>query len=154
MEISNSKKINPNIQILIWVVSVIVPALVAFLLFNKMSFMKADIDLSFFPKFHALLNSTVFVLLVSAFVAIKKKKELLHRNIMMGALVLSVVFLVSYVAYHSMGEQVYFGDLNSDGIVSDIEKIKAGVTIGYVYKFVLLSHILLSLLPYALLDYQ
>ncbi len=142
--LESKQNVNPKIQLAIWAVSIVVPALVAFLLFNKMSFLQVDMDLSFFPKFHALLNTTVFALLIAALVAIKSKNEKLHRSLMMGALMLSVVFLVSYVAYHSMGTQVYFGDYNLDQIVTEEEALRAGKTTGIIYKFVLLSHILLS----------
>ncbi len=57
-------------------------------------------SLSFLPPIHALLNSLVAVSLVSALVAVKRGKITLHRNLILAAMILSVLFLLCYVAYH------------------------------------------------------
>ena len=66
----------------------------------------------------------------------------------------SLVFLVMYIAYHITSTSTIFGDINKDGIRDLEEKIKIGNTL-YVYVFILISHILLSivLIPMVLTSY-
>lgn len=92
----------------------------------------------FLPKLNALINGTVFVLLISTLFAIKMGKVQLHKKINTAAMILSVLFLLSYVTSHYFaGDTVYGGDLKS------------------VYYFVLLTHILLAgiSLPMILFSY-
>jgi putative membrane protein len=87
---------------------------------------KLEVDLGFdihiFAAFNAFINSTIAVLLIAALVAVKKMNYLLHKRLMMTALVLSVVFLVSYIAHHLLAGEAKFGDANHDGFVSEEEK--------------------------------
>ena len=71
------------------------------------------------------------------------------------AVVLSAIFLISYVIYHSSNPSVKFGDLNHDGILSEDEKLQAG-TLRYIYYFILISHITLSavIIPLVLFTLQ
>ena len=80
------------------------------------------------------------VLLLFAFWAIKKNERDLHERTIKVALVLSVVFLVLYVLYHMTSDSTPFGGEGS---------------IRYVYYFVLISHILLSIvvIPFVLITY-
>ncbi|HEY0272619.1 MAG TPA: DUF420 domain-containing protein, partial [Chitinophaga sp.] len=59
------------------------------------------------------------------------------------AIVLSALFLVSYVTYHSIAPTTLYGDLNHDGVVDAGEKALAG-GVRYVYYLLLLSHIVLA----------
>lgn len=52
------------------------------------------------PALNASLNAISFVFLVSGYVFIKRKRRDAHRNCMVGALVMSALFLTSYVIYH------------------------------------------------------
>lgn len=86
---------------LIWVVSVVVPLLVAILLnpnFPKISL--GDFDTYLFPKINATINSLVAIFLILGFLMIKSRKIKLHRFFMFSAFILSALFLVSYVLYH------------------------------------------------------
>jgi putative membrane protein len=78
-----------------------------------------------------------------------------HRAANLTAVVLSAVFLISYVIYHSSNPSVKYGDLNHDGILSADEKMQAG-NLRYVYYFILSSHIILSgiIIPFVLFTLQ
>lgn len=93
-------------------------SIVVFLLVGLMRRYKLDIDFGFdthvFPAISAIINSLVAVLLLAGLVSIKQRKYTLHKNIMMGALICSVLFLVSYVLYHfTTIEATYGGDLGA-----------------------------------------
>ena len=133
--------------------SVIIPIAVALLmLFPDVLHIESEtIDFSSLPFFHAILNGSTAVLLFTGFILIKNKKANLHKAAMLSAFVLSAVFLVSYVTSKLTNLPVIFGDLNNNGILSDIERIKIGFT-RHIYLFILISHIILSIpvLPLAL----
>ena len=59
-----------------------------------------DFDTHIFPAISAFLNSIVSVLLILGLAAIKRKKQVIHKNIMLAAMACSILFLVSYLAYH------------------------------------------------------
>ncbi|HMK04495.1 MAG TPA: DUF420 domain-containing protein [Ferruginibacter sp.] len=116
---------------------------------------KLDVDLGFdvhvFAKTNAIINSMVAVLLLVGLFAIKQKKYLLHKRIMLTAISLSVLFLVSYIAHHLFAGETRFGDINHDDIVSADEKLQVG-SLRMVYYFILLTHIPLAgvILPFIL----
>ena len=62
-----------------------------------------------FATFNAVINSTVSVLLVLAVVLVKQKKYEAHKNVMLAAIVLSGLFLVSYIAHHLFAGETKFG---------------------------------------------
>ncbi len=97
------------------------------------------------PGLHATINSMTVLTLGAAFVAIKNGNIKMHRSFMFASLSLGVLFLVSYVLYHSSVDSVKFGDLNYDGELSEQELVTAG-TSRTVYLVILTSHILLSIL--------
>ncbi len=104
-----------------------------------------------FATLNALINSAIAVILVWALIAVKNKSYRLHKTLMMTALVLSVIFLVSYIAHHLLAGEAKFGDSNHDGILSDDEKTAVG-SLRMVYYFILGTHILLAalILPFIL----
>ena len=116
---------------------------------------KLNVHLSFnvhvFAMFNAIINATVAVLLVAALLAVKQGKYEAHKKIMLTALVLSVLFLLSYITHKLLAGEARFGDSNHDGILSDAEKAAAG-SIRLVYFFILSTHILLAavILPFIL----
>ena len=63
-----------------------------------------EVDLGFdvhiFATANAFINASIAVLLVAALWAVKNKQYALHKKLMLAALVLSVLFLVSYIAHH------------------------------------------------------
>jgi putative membrane protein len=129
-------------RILIFTVSLIVFTAVVIL-----SRVQVKIDLPFdvhlFALINAIINSLVAMLLVVALIAVKRGNFTLHRNIMLTALILSTLFLVSYIAHHLFAGDTKFGDLNHDGIVNDVEKTAAGSSRS-LYYFILITHIPLA----------
>jgi putative membrane protein len=84
---------------------------------------------SVLPSFNAIFNSTSATLLVLGLRAIRAGKRALHRQLMLGALTASALFLINYVFYHySQGDTRFLGT----GIVRPF------------YFFLLVSHIILS----------
>ncbi len=144
------KKDDKRARILIWSVSIIVFVAVAFLSGIKLNF-NLSFDPHIFAEFNAVVNSCVAILLVAALVAVKKKRYILHEKIMITAIILSVLFLVSYICHHLLSGETKFGDLNHDGILSPDEKLLAG-SLRYVYYAILITHIPLAgiILPFIL----
>ncbi|CAF0695870.1 DUF420 domain-containing protein [Candidatus Methylacidithermus pantelleriae] len=58
------------------------------------------IPLSEFPRINATLNALTAILLGAGYVAIKNRRVLLHRNLMLSALTTSSLFLACYLFYH------------------------------------------------------
>jgi putative membrane protein len=143
-------KNDPKAKILIWIVSIVVFAAVALL-----SKYKLDIDIGFnphlFAKLNAVLNTMVAFLLIAGLIAVKQQKYRLHKKIMLTAIVLSVLFLISYIGHHLLAGETKYGDSNHDGIVSDAEKIQAG-GLRIFYYILLITHIPLAaiILPFIL----
>jgi putative membrane protein len=142
----NDRKAN----VLILSFSVIVFAAVVVL--NRI---KLDVNLGFdvhiFALVNALINSTVTVLLIAALMAVKKKLYKLHRNLMLLAMLLSILFLVSYICHHLFAGDTVFGDIDGDGKLSEIEKSEIGSS-RTLYLIVLATHIPLAglILPFIL----
>jgi putative membrane protein len=131
---------------LVIAVSIIIPIAVAALFGIKVE----GVDLSFLPPFYATLNGITAVLLVLALVFIKKGNMKLHQRTIQACLAISLLFLLCYVAYHMTSDTTLYGDMNHDGIVdANIGSIK------YLYYFILISHILLSVavIPVVLFTY-
>ncbi|WP_250632272.1 DUF420 domain-containing protein [Rhodoflexus caldus] len=138
----------------IGIISVLIPIVVALLLFVPQTGKLGDIDVSILPHINALLNSATAACLVVAYFFIKNRNEEMHRRLMMAAFVLSSLFLVSYVVYHFQAPSTKFGDTNGDGILSEIELAEAGIMRG-IYLFILLTHILLAavVVPFVLVAF-
>lgn len=130
---SAEKKYNKWIVIL----SIVIPLVVATLFTVKIPNVE---PLSFLPPIYASINALTALVLLIALWAIKNKKRKLHENLMKFAIILSVAFLVMYVAYHMTSDSTKFG---GEG------------TVKYVYYFILLTHILLSIvvIPFVLITY-
>jgi putative membrane protein len=89
------------------------------------------------PLLNACLNATSAALLSAGWLLIRRKRVTAHKTCMLSALVVSILFLVSYVSYHSLAGSRPF----------------AGVGwIRLVYYPLLLSHIVLAavIVPLAL----
>lgn len=122
---------------LIIAASVLIPVVVAILFRIRLTNVQS---LSFLPPIYAAINGYTFLVLLIALWAIKKRKITLHEQLMKTAIGLSLAFLVMYVAYHLTSDPTPFG---GEG------------TIKYVYYFILISHILLSIgiIPLVLISY-
>ncbi len=129
-------------KLLIGIFSVVVLVAVSFL-----SKFTLDVQLPFdkhiFAFINALLNTFVAILLIVALIAVKNKNYQLHKTLMMSALVLSVLFLVTYIAHHLFAGEARFGDANFDGIISEDEKTAVG-NVRPFYFILLSTHIILA----------
>ncbi|MEO7210845.1 MAG: DUF420 domain-containing protein [Chitinophagaceae bacterium] len=135
---------------IIWIFSIFIFCAVA-LLGNYKLPVQVNFDPHIFAKINAVINSLVAVLLIAALIAVKMKKFHLHKKIMITALVLSVIFLISYICHHVLAGETKFGDINHDGIVS-AEEIAAVGSERIFYFILLATHIILAaiMLPFIL----
>jgi len=136
------QKNDKQAKLLIGIFSVVV--LVAVTLLRKFTLVvELPFDKHIFALVNALLNATVAILLVVALVAVKQQKYVAHKNIMLTALLLSVLFLVSYIAHHLFAGETKFGDTDHDGLVSIAELAVVGNTRAF-YFILLATHIILA----------
>ena len=127
-----------SIQALIAVTSVAIPVVVAILFMVRIP----DVaPLSFLPPIYAGINAITTLVLVMAVWAIKNGQRKLHERLMTTAIVLSLLFLLMYIAYHMTSDPTPFGGTGW---------VKA------LYYFILISHILLSIavIPMVLVSYS
>ncbi|MEZ4909906.1 MAG: DUF420 domain-containing protein [Saprospiraceae bacterium] len=128
----NYRNITPNIKLaktlnfVAWILSIVVLSTVLMMRRIKI---ETDFDFSFLPQVHAWLNTGVTVCLILALYFVRQGKILMHQKFIYGAMVLSFLFLVSYVLYHFTEEEVRYC---KDGMIR------------YIYFFILLTHILLA----------
>jgi putative membrane protein len=143
---NNDKKAH----ILIWIFSAIV--FFAVVLLDRITL---DVSLGFdphiFAKLSAGVNSLVAILLIIGLIMIKQKKYELHKKVMLSTMVLSILFLVFYIAHHLFTGETKYGDLNHDFVLSDDEKSMAGM-MRYIYYFIIGTHITLAgiVMPFVL----
>jgi len=120
----------------IWILSIVIPLAVVALFFVKL-----DVEpLTFLPPIYATINGFTAIVLVLAVVMIKKGNRIAHERLMKLAITLSVCFLLLYIGYHMTSESTKYG---GEGVIK------------YVYLFILLTHILLSIaiIPLVLITY-
>ena len=136
------KKNDKQAKLLIGIFSAIVFIAVTFL--SKFTLNVAlPFDKHVFALCNALLNTGVCILLIAALVAVKNKNFLLHKNLMLLAMLLSVLFLVTYIAHHLFAVEARFGDANFDGVVSPEEAALVGNSRPF-YLILLTTHIILA----------
>ena len=144
------KKNDPLARWLIGIVSVLIFTAVVLLGRIKIKAGPA-FDVHVFALINAVINSLVSLLLVAGLIAVKRRHYRLHKKIMLSAIILSVLFLVSYICHHLFAGETRFRDLDDDGLVSDAEKSAAG-SLRIFYYIVLGTHIPLAgiILPFIL----
>ena len=129
-----------NAKIIIGELSLVVALLVGVINWGMEKPETAFMDLSFFPKFHAILNSIVAILLVFGLYFIKNKKINQHKGVMFSAFIASSIFLLSYVFYHTFATETRFG---GEGAIK------------VFYLLLLTSHIILAavMMPFILMTF-
>ena len=140
MVINKMKKNNDRKYLfIIAILSVAVPLLVAFLLFIPQTGKLGEVDVTFLPKLHALLNSLTAIALLTGYYFIKNKNIRGHRFSMVTAFTLSAFFLISYVTYHYQASPTSYGGTGS---------------LKTIYYFILITHIILAavIVPLVLLS--
>jgi len=132
-DLTSEKKYNKWI----WILSILIPIVVVVLFTVKIPNVE---PLSFLPPIYAMTNALTAILLVLAVIMIKQGKRKMHELFMKSAIVLSVLFLLMYIAYHMTSESTSYG---GEGMLQ------------YVYYFILLTHIVLSIvvIPFVLITY-
>ena len=136
-------------------ISIVIPVVVALLFSVKLKDFGYNVQpLSFLPPIYAAINGITALVLIAAVTSIRNGRRKLHEVLMTTAISLSVLFLVMYVAYHMSAEAAVFGDTNHDGVLEISENMNLGI-IRYIYLFLLVSHILLSIIiiPLVLVTY-
>jgi putative membrane protein len=92
---------------------IITLSVVVFALVTLMRRVKLSIDFGFdthvFPAVSAFLNSIVAILLLIGLWYVKQKKFEQHKNVMLGAVVCSILFLLTYVMYHFTTVETVYG---------------------------------------------
>ncbi len=138
------KNTEKKLKIITWIMTAVVLILVGMMRRPEFKIsLPEGVDLSFLPGFHAGVNVLLAVVLVIALYFIKKKNVEAHKKAIFVALGLSVLFLLSYVAYHFTSTETLFGDINGDGVVDAAEKTLAGSR-RTAYLLLLISHITLA----------
>ena len=94
-------------------------------------------DVHLFAMANAIINSIVALLLIAALIAVKNKKYEAHKKIMLTAMLLSILFLISYICHHLFAGETKFGGEGSAKLI---------------YYIILLTHIPLAgiILPFIL----
>ena len=121
----------------IWILSITIPLAVAILFGVRIPGVER---LGFLPPIYASINALTALLLIVALWQIKKGNRSAHEKLMKTCILLSVLFLVMYVAYHMTSDSVAYG---GEGALK------------YVYFAILISHIFLSIgvIPFVLVTY-
>ena len=120
---------------------IIAVSIIVFIAVSVLSRVKLDVELGFdkhiFAKLNAGINSMVSVLLLAGLIAVKNKNYFLHKRIMITSIILSCLFLVSYICHHLFTGETKFGGTGN---------------IRYIYYFILGTHIVLAgiILPFIL----
>jgi len=131
--------IRTNDKIARWIIACF--SLIVFLAIVLLTRVKLELDVPFdihlFAKANAIINSAVTILLIAGFVSVKQARYKLHKRIMLMAMVLSALFLVSYICHHLFAGDTRFGGIGN---------------IRYLYFFILITHIFLAaiILPFIL----
>ena len=136
-DLTQEKKYNRIITIL----SIVIPLAVAALFVVNLKKLGFDVEpLTFLPPVYATINGITAIVLIFAVIAIKKGNKTLHERLNKFAILCSVLFLLLYIAYHMTSDSTKFG---GEGAVK------------YVYYFILLTHIILSIvvIPFVLITY-
>ena len=133
-----NKKINKAYNAIIIFVSILIPVVVAVLSRVRIPNI-APLDM--LPPIYAIINGATAILLVVAVIQIKRGNKSKHQVLMKINILLSLLFLIMYIAYHVTSEMAIY---RGEGIIR------------YVYYFILASHIILSgiLVPLVLLTYK
>ena len=127
---------------IITVLSIIIPLAVAALFGVNLRKLGFDVEpLTFLPPIYASINGLTAILLIAAIIAIKNGNNKLHEFLNTIAIACSLAFLLIFIAYHMTSDSTKFG---GDGAIK------------YIYYFILLTHIVLSVIviPFVLTTFM
>ncbi len=144
MLIPSLQKNDAKAKWLIGIFSVVVFSVVSILgKYNLAGKVSLSFDVHIFAKANAVINGTVAVLLLAGLYFAKQKNYELHKKIMLTAMILSVLFLVSYICHHLLGGETMYGETDGIAGLSDAEKTAAGSS-RTIYLLILITHIPLA----------
>lgn len=126
--------------VIVIVLSIVVAGLVAVLNWGLSSRPEVGFDVHLIPKFYASMNALVAVCLAAGLYFVKAGKIELHKKAMGAAFILSALFLLAYVVYHTLADSTVHP---GEGLVKNI------------YLFILLTHIVLAalMMPFILMTF-
>ena len=130
------QKNDKKARTLIWIFSAVI-----FLAVATMGAVHLKVNLGFnvhiFATINAVINTIVTLLLAAALVAIKLRRLVLHKRLMLTAMILSVLFLISYVCHHLFAGDTKYGGQGP---------------LRYFYFFILITHVFLAavIMPFVL----
>ena len=132
-----TKKPKSKYNLWIWIISIVVPVAVAVLFTVRIPGVER---MGFLPPIYATINALTAIILIISVIQIKKGNRKNHEFLMKTAILLSLVFLLLYIAYHMTSDSTKYG---GDGIVKSL------------YYFILITHIMLSItvIPFVLITY-
>jgi putative membrane protein len=138
------EELSKKLGIAAWILTAVVLILVGLMRRPELRIpLPEGVSFAFLPPFHAAVNAVAALVLIGAIVSVKAGRIALHRKFIMTAMGLSVLFLLSYVAYHFTSAEVIFGDADRDGVLSDAERAAVAGT-RPAYLLLLISHIILA----------
>lgn len=138
---SNLSEVEKKYNKWVIVLSIVIPLTIAVLFGVNLRKLGFDVQpLTFLPPIYASINGVTAVILLVALWAVKNKKIALHEKLMKTAIMCSVLFLLMYIGYHMTSDSTKFG---GEGMIR------------YVYYFILITHIVLSVIviPFVLITY-
>ena len=122
--------------------------------YNTLKPLSVNFDYTLLPHLNAVLNSLCVLTLILAFRSIKNRQIKNHKHFMNATFILSTLFLMSYIIYHIGAQHVIFGDIDKNGILSSHEKSLISSSIRSIYLFILITHILCSIVIIPLVLYS
>ena len=130
-----------KLKIGVGAVTVIIPTVVTLLAYIKLDIENVEFIYNL-PAMNAILNGTAFFTLIAAWFAIKNKNIAVHKRLTSLAVILSMLFLLSYITFHLLTDPTKLPEE-----VQGLER--------YTYYFILLTHIVLSaiIVPLVLFTY-
>ena len=127
---------------IITALSIVIPLAVAALFGVNLKDLGFNVEpLTFLPPIYASINGLTAILLIAAVIAIKNGNKKLHEQLNTTAIACSLAFLLMYIAYHMTSNSTTFG---GEGAIK------------YIYYFILITHIILSVIviPFVLTTYM
>ena len=127
---------------IITALSIVIPLAVAALFGVNLKDLGFNVEpLAFLPPIYASINGLTAILLIAAVLAIKNGNKKLHEQLNTTAIACSLAFLLMYIAYHMTSNSTTFG---GEGAIK------------YIYYFILITHIILSVIviPFVLTTYM
>lgn len=129
-----AKKLTP----LAWILTVVILAVVGSMRYIHFDL---DIDLSWLAPFHSAVNALAGVVLLVAVNFVRKGDVKNHKRAIFVAMLLSLIFLVSYVLYHTTQGEVSYCKEGTIRIVYFILLITHILSAAIIFPFVLFTFI-------------